>query len=134
MAKQRRIHRVAEKVRESVALELQRLADPRFSLVTITSAVASPDLRNVKVYWMVTGGEERRAEVAEAFESAMGAFKRIVGRELGIRFVPELAFYYDDTLDTSEEVQRLFDRIHAEDKANGRPETSDSKGSSRVRE
>lgn len=134
MAKQRRIHRVAEKVRESVAMELQRLADPRFSLVTITSAVASPDLRNVKVYWMVTGGEERRAEVAEAFESAMGAFKRIVGRELGIRFVPELTFYYDDTLDTSEEVQRLFDRIHAEDKANGRQETSDSKGSSRARE
>ena len=120
MAKQRRVHRVAEVVREAVALELQRLADPRFSLVTISSAVASPDLRNVKVYWMVSGGPARKEGVAEAFESAMGVFKRVVGRELGIKFVPELTFYYDDTLDASEEVQRLFDKIREDDLANGR--------------
>ncbi len=127
MAKQRRVHRVAEKVRESVALELQRLADPRFHLVTISSAVASPDLRNVKIYWMVNGGPDRREEVADAFQSALGVFKRIVGRELGIKFVPELTFYYDDTLDASEEVQRLFDRIRADDQANGRPTIQDPK-------
>ncbi|MBN8548464.1 MAG: 30S ribosome-binding factor RbfA [Deltaproteobacteria bacterium] len=115
MAKQRRVHRVAEKVRETVALELQRLADPRFTLVTITSVVASADLRNVKVYWMVSGGPERRKEVQAAFESAGGIFKRVIGHDLGIRFVPELHFFYDDTLDTDEEVRRLFEKVHAHD-------------------
>jgi ribosome-binding factor A len=122
MAKQRRVHRVAEKVRETVALEVQRLADPRFSMVTITSVVSSADLRNVKIYWMVSGGEERRAEVQDAFESAGGVFKRIVGRDLGIKFVPEIRFFYDDTLDASEEVQRLIDRIHQNDDQAGDPQ------------
>lgn len=114
MAKQRRVHRVAEKVRETVAMELQRLADPRFHLVTVTGVVASSDLRNVKIYWMVSGGEKRREEVEEAFESASGVFKKAIGRDLSIRFVPEVRFFYDDTLDTSEEVERLFQRIKSE--------------------
>lgn len=126
MAKQRRVHRVAEKVREAVALELQRLADPRFTLVTISSVVASSDLRNVKIYWMVTGGKERRAEVANAFESATGIFRRVIGASLGIKFVPELHFFYDDTLDTNEEVQRLFERVHAGDSARHEDTTEDS--------
>lgn len=118
MAKQRRVHRVAEKVRETVALELQRLADPRFSLVTVTSVVASADLRNVKIYWMVGGGAERQKEVKEAFQSASGVFKRVIGRDLGIKFVPEIHFFYDDTLDTDEEVRRLFEKVHAQDAQN----------------
>lgn len=87
------------------------MADPRFFLVTITSVVVSPDLRNAKIYWMVTGGRDRAPEVEEAFESAHGHFRRLVGKELGVRFVPELKFFYDDTLDTAEEVERLFKRI-----------------------
>ena len=122
MAKQRRVHRVAEKVRETVALELQRMADPRFSLVTITSVVASADLRNVKIYWMASGDAARRKEVEEAFQHAGGVFRRVIGRDLGIKFVPELHFYYDDTLDTDEEVRRLFERVHAHDAINS-PET-----------
>jgi ribosome-binding factor A len=117
MAKQRRVHKIAEQIRNSIALQLQRVADPRFSLVTITSAVVSPDLRQAKVYWMVGGDEERHAEVAEAFASAAGLFRRAIAAELGIRFVPELKFYYDDTFDTSDSIDRLFARIRAEGEA-----------------
>lgn len=119
MAKQRRVHKIAEQIRNCIATHLLRVADPRFSLVTITSAVVSPDLRNAKVYWMVSGDEERRAEVAAAFESAAGLFRRAIGSELGIRFVPELTFYYDDTFDTSDSIDRLFARIRAEGEARG---------------
>ncbi|MFM1847469.1 MAG: hypothetical protein RL417_943 [Pseudomonadota bacterium] len=119
MAKQRRVHKIAEQIRNSIAIQLQRVADPRLSLVTITSAVVSPDLRHAKVYWMAGGDEGRRAEVAEAFESAAGLFRRSIAAELGIRFVPELKFYYDDTFDTSDSIDRLFARIRAEGEARG---------------
>lgn len=107
---------MAEKIRNLVALELNKVADPRFSLVTISSVMVSPDLRYAKVYWMVSGGKERIAEVEEAFQSAQGLFKRLLAKELGVRFVPELRFFYDDTLDTCEEVERLIARIHSEPK------------------
>jgi ribosome-binding factor A len=96
-------------------------ADPRFNLVTITSVMVSPDLRNAKVYWVVSflsgvDRDERIAEVAEAFHSAEGLFRRMLGKQLGVRFVPEVRFYYDDTLDTVEHVERLMERIKPSDK------------------
>lgn len=112
MATRRRGFQIAEKVRSIIANQLARTADPRFSLVTVTSVVVSPDLRFAKVYWIVSGDEERLEEVREAFEAASGLFRRAVGAQLGVRFVPELRFYYDDTLDTCEEVERLFARIN----------------------
>lgn len=112
MANQRRAYRLADKVRTVVANELIRAADPRFNLVTITSVVVSPDLRHAKIYWVVTGGEARIAEAREAFDRAGGSFRRMIGKELGVRFVPEVHFYYDDTLDTVEEVERLLSRAN----------------------
>ncbi len=112
MAKSRRVYRVAEQIRNTIALELNRVADPRFHLVTITAVVVSPDLRSAKVYWVSSGSSQRRRDVQEAFESAHGYFRRAVGETLGIRFVPELKFFYDDTLDTQEEVERIMARIH----------------------
>ncbi len=114
MAKQRRVFMVAERVRELIAMELQRMGDPRFSLVTISSAKVSPDLRNAKVYWMVS--DRKRIEVVEdAFEHANGFFRKLMAKELGTRFVPEIRFYYDDTLDTAEEVERLLARARGEE-------------------
>lgn len=112
MANKRRVYQIAERLRMVLATELTHAADPRFFLVTITSVVVSPDLRQAKVYWVVSGDREQRIpEVEEAFESAGGRFKRVAGKELGIRFAPDLKFFYDDTLDTSEEVARLMARI-----------------------
>jgi len=114
MVSQRRTYRVAEKIRETIASELSRVADPRFSLVTITSAVVSPDLRNAKIYWMAVGGRQRIPEVDQAFESASGLFKRALSKSLNVRFMPALKFFYDDTLDTVEQVESLFRRINSE--------------------
>jgi ribosome-binding factor A len=116
MAGNRRIYQIAERIKEVVAEHLIHTADPRFNLVTITSVMVSPDLRNAKVYWVVSflsgmDRQERIAEVNEALESAQGHFKRVLAKQLGVRFVPAVRFYYDDTLDTAEHVERLMERI-----------------------
>ena len=105
---------MAEKIRALVAEELNRVADPRFEMVTVTSVKVSSDLRHARVYWVVSGGAHRIAEVKEAFSSAEGLFRRVLAKDLKIRFVPELEFFYDDTLDTCEQVEQLMARIHEE--------------------
>ena len=107
---------VGEKVRGILSQELFRLSDPRCALVTITSVVVTADLRIAKVYWTVTGGGERIEEVTEVLEELKSPLRKAVGGELGTRFVPDLKFFYDETLDTVEEVERLFQKIHAEGK------------------
>ena len=117
MPSQRRVFMVAEQIRDLIALQLMQVADPRFSLVTVTSVIVSPDLRQAKVYWVAAGGPDRIPDVQEAFAHAAGRFKRVLSKALGIRFVPELHFFYDDTLDTVDEVERLFARIHEGEKS-----------------
>jgi ribosome-binding factor A len=121
MAGSRRVYQVGERIRELIAEYLLHTADPRFSLVTITSVMVSPDLRNAKVYWVVSflsgvDRDERIAEVHEAFQSAEGHFRRMLAKQLGVRFVPEVRFYYDDTLDTAEHVEKLMERIKSSGK------------------
>ena len=116
MSGKRRVFQIAERIKEIVAQHLQATADPRFSLVTITTVMVSPDLRNAKVYWVVslpTGcdREARIKEVGGALESAQGHFRSFLSKGLGIRFTPALRFYYDDTLDTAEHVEKLLARI-----------------------
>lgn len=105
---------MAERIREIVSSQLMRSGDPRFSLVTVTSVITSRDLQHAKIYWIVSGGKDRIPEVEEAFRSAAGLFKRVLAHELEVRFVPELRFYYDDTLDTQEHVHRLLESIKQE--------------------
>lgn len=110
MANQRRTHRVAEKVREIVASQLLHSADERLSLVTVTAVTITKDLRIAKVYWNITGDEQRRRDAEEAFKSAAGYLRREVGKSLDAKFVPDLKFFYDTTLDTLEEVDRLLQK------------------------
>jgi len=110
MASKRRMYRVAERVQELVATALIHSHDPRLTLVTITSVNLTPDLRVAKVYWMATGGAERRQDIEDGFADCLGTLRSIVARELKIRMAPELRFYYDDSLDLQEHIEGLLKR------------------------
>jgi ribosome-binding factor A len=118
MANERRRFRVAQQIRTNLASLLLHTADERFSMVTLISVSLSPDLKIAKVYWVVNGGPPRILSVTEAFEGARGFFRREMGKQLGLRHIPDLRFFYDETLDTVEEVDRLLDKagISAPDK------------------
>ena len=107
------MHRFAEKVRELLAKEILNASDDRFQFVSITSVLITNDLREAKVYWVVTDPENRRAMVEEAFEHAKGHYRSALAKKLEARYTPVLKFFYDDTLDTSEEVERLIGEMNA---------------------
>ena len=113
MANDRRRYRVAQQIRSTLATFLIHSPDSRFGMVTLTSVALSPDLKIAKIYWVVTGGPARISEATEAFEAAKKFFRKEMGKKLELRFVPELRFFYDDTLDTVDEVDRLLERAKA---------------------
>lgn len=111
MPSKRRVFRIEERVREVISARVAEMSDPRFQLITITSVTASPDARQMKVYWTCTNPQGRKEEVEEALKYAAGNFRRAVGDELNMRYTPEIRFYYDNTLDVMDEVGRLLARI-----------------------
>jgi len=115
VSKQRRTFRVAERIQGVVANQLLRLSDPRFFMVTITHVVVSRDLKTAKVYWVVSGDKARIVEVRGAFNSAQGIIRGNLAKEIGMRIAPELRFFYDDTLDTQEAVNEIFQRMKTDE-------------------
>ena len=82
---QARVRRVADRIKETVALLLDtRVKDPRLGFVTITEVRITGDLREATVFYTVLGDDENRASTKAALESAKGMLRSEVGKALGI--------------------------------------------------
>ena len=93
---QARVRRVADRIKETVALLLDtRIKDPRLGFVTITEVRITGDLREATVFYTVLGDDENRASTKAALESAKGMLRSEVGKVLGIRHTPSLEFLLD---------------------------------------
>lgn len=111
-----RSERVSRHIRRTLADILRRrVRDPRLKLATITSVDVSPDLRLAKIYFATTGDDEKIRRVLEGFNKARPFIKKLLGRELGLRYMPDLRFYYDDSLDYGARMEALFRSIGEED-------------------
>ncbi|MCC6006760.1 MAG: 30S ribosome-binding factor RbfA, partial [Rhodobacteraceae bacterium] len=103
--------RVAELIRRMLADTLARgdLHDPELhkTAITVGEVRVSPDLRHATAYVLPLGGEGR-AEVLRALERNRGELRRILSRDLSLRFSPELRFAIDETFDRLDETRRLF--------------------------
>ena len=91
-----RARRVADRIRETVALLLEnRVKDPRLGFVTVTEVRVTGDLREATVFYTVLGEEENRLNTKKALESAKGMLRSEVGKVLGITHTPSLTFIHD---------------------------------------
>ena len=111
MGKPPRAFRVAENLREVIATELLSCADPRLELVSITSVTISPDLREANVYWTVHDSNSRKDSTTEGLSASENKFKKAISKKLDLRFIPNLRFFYDNTFDTIDEVDKLMEKI-----------------------
>ena len=110
MTKTPRAYRVAEQIREILAMEIIGSVDPRLKLVSLTAATISSDLREANIYWSVFG-ENREEEVTAGLQAARGRLRSIVGKKLSLRVVPNLRFFHDNTLQTMSEVAELMNKV-----------------------
>jgi ribosome-binding factor A len=103
-----RTRRLAERISEIVAQMLERrIKDPRLGFVTVTETRLTSDWREATVYYTVLGSEEERAETAAALRSATGVIRSEVGRLIGLRHTPSIAFVEDALPDTARRIEDL---------------------------
>ena len=112
----RRSYQLAEQIKEVVATTLTHMTDPRLELITVTAVGISPDLSHAKVYWTAFNVDEaRRKIIQEALTGAKGYLRREIAQNLTVRAVPNLVFYYDNTMDVLEETSVLLEKVKKED-------------------
>ena len=116
MADAARARKVADRIHETVARLLQgRIKDPRLGFVTITDVRVTGDLQQATVFYTVYGTDKDRRNSAAALKSATGLIRSEVGRALGIRLTPSIAFQLDALPDQAKTFEDALARARARD-------------------
>ena len=111
----RRQRRVAELIHQEISLLIQRqVRDPRLGFITVTGVEVTPDLRLAHIYVSVLGGDYEEAQALAGLKSAAGFFRHELGSALSLRFVPELSFRLDKSLEQALRIDQLLDSLPAE--------------------
>ena len=111
-----RARRLAGRIKQIVATGIEtQVKDPRLGMVTITDVRVSGDLHDATVFYTVYGTDEEKAGTAAALESAKGLLRSTVGKALGLRHSPTLAFVLDDVTEHAEHIDELLAAARASD-------------------
>ena len=97
---------------------LKNIKDPRLKGTTITHVKMSRDLKYARVYFITSGGKERGEEAVLGFKSALGYVKRKLAAQLGLRYMPELRFFYDDSFDYGSHIDKIIKSVKSENEFN----------------
>jgi ribosome-binding factor A len=108
-----RSERVGELLTEVIAEVLREdIRDPRVTGVTITAARVTKDLRQARIYFTILGGaSENKDAVLAGLKSALGFIRSRIGKQLKLRFVPAIEFFYDDSVDEAERIEKLLREV-----------------------
>lgn len=114
-----RADRVSGLIQQVLSEILQKgIKDPRLKMTTITNVKMSRDLRVARIYFTTSGGGKSVEEVAQGFKSARGFVKRSLAGKLGLRYMPELEFFYDDSFDYGDHINKILKSIQKENGSN----------------
>ncbi len=112
-----RIEQVNSLIRQEISQLLQRqVKDPRLgNFIAVTEVSTSADLKYAKVFVSRIGSEEDKQETLSVLASASGFFRRELARRLKLRYIPELIFQWDDSIERGEHLLQLIDGVTSEE-------------------
>ena len=107
-----RIGRINEEIQRELATLIPTLKDPRVqkTMLSVTRAEATPDLRYAKVYISVLD-EKCATEALQGLRSAGGFLRRELGSRLQLRYTPELVWELDDSMAYGAHMLKLLNSL-----------------------
>ena len=109
----KRSDRVADLIKEEVAsmILFGGIKDPRIGFVTITDVEMTPDLKEARIYFSQIGGVKERERSREGLNHASGFIRKNLARSLSLRHIPKITFFFDDSLEYSERIEKVIKEI-----------------------
>lgn len=111
-----RMEKVQKLARQVLGEAIHELKDPRIGFATVTSVRISPDLRHARVRVSVLGTDEEQTETMAGLNSAKSHLRGELGRQVRMKYLPELAFELDQQAEDAEHLEELLRKIHQEDR------------------
>ncbi len=109
-----RPERVGDAIRDELSQVLAReVHDPGIGFITLTRVKVSPDLQVARVYYTTMGDEKAQRETAKALKRAGPFLRRQLGQRIRLRRVPEVEFFYDDSIARGDRIEQILQELKA---------------------
>ena len=103
-------------LRETAFILLEKVKDPRVQGVTLTGIRLGDDLKQAKIFYSVVGDQGAIERAQTGLTSAKGFIKKEIGSRMELRYVPEISFIYDPSLEDGSHMERVFEKIRESEK------------------
>jgi ribosome-binding factor A len=125
-----RAERVGDQIRSELAeLIARQVHDPGIGFMTLTRVSVTPDLQVARVYYTTLGDEGAKRDTGKALTRATPFLRRQLGQRLRLRRVPELEFFYDESIAHADRVERILHELEQERAARTGADVASATGS-----
>jgi ribosome-binding factor A len=103
--------------REISLIIMQDLKDARVhKLISVTRVSLTNDIRAAHVSVSIMGDEKDKKGGMAGLKNAAGFIRKEIGQRIQLRYIPEIIFELDDTLDEQVRMERIFREIEEQGK------------------
>ena len=111
----KRAVKVGDQILKEIAdLLIKKVRDPRVKGATLTGIHLSNDLRHAKVYYSVLGDKEHAVRTLQGLDSARGFIKREIGLRTDLKYIPDIIFKHDPSLEKGTSMEQLFEKLKSD--------------------
>ncbi|MFC1821312.1 30S ribosome-binding factor RbfA [Thermodesulfobacteriota bacterium] len=108
----KRALRVGDQILREIAIVLiEKVNDPRIKGATLTGIRLSNDLKNARVFYSIIGSDTDIVKAQTGLDSAKGFIKRAIGARLALKYMPDITFKHDPTLQKGHYMERLLNDL-----------------------
>jgi len=117
MKQYKRSSRVGEQMLRDISrVMVTDMNDEAPGMITFTHVRVTDDLRYATIYYSCLGQKEQQDAVAGFLDKEKKRIRHMVGRNLGLRRIPEFRFKFDPSVAEGIKIERLLDEIKGESK------------------
>lgn len=111
-----RVSRVQELVKRGISdILLAEMNDPQMKDVTVFEVQMSKDLKHAKVFISILGEMRHRLKVIDKINNRSGYIQYLLGKNVRLKYVPELMFLLDQRIDHYQRIERILQEVSSED-------------------
>ncbi len=115
----KRVDRVGKQILDVLANILIKEIDFTYlGFVSFNKVVIAPDLKSAKVFYTVLNPKLSHEKISIEINKRHKVFKKYMTPELKLKNIPDLKFFYDNSYDYSEKIQKILDTVGVKGKDN----------------
>jgi len=100
---------IKNKLNTAMSRDLSEISG--LGLVTISKVLITPDLKTAKIYLTFLGNTEPVDVCLERINAKKKHIRFLLAKHIILRYMPDIDFYYDDTVEYADKIQKLLNTI-----------------------